>query len=690
MRWLMKPVRARLLSCDEFERDGSWMGWSKHVRPGSRLLAWSVALLLAAAAGAAQAQGFTIRISAISNQGDGVVTSSPGGLNCTMAGQQLAGTCTATFPTGTVVTLSATPGTLNTFGGWGNAVLGCPQEPTCQLTNQGGLMDVRFTPARFTLTISGIGNGSGRVIGNSSEYPDWFGEGAITCNIVVGVTSGVCTTQYAYNRPIELRFENLGNIPAAMTFLPPCTSTGQCELIMPAGPVTVVGQFLAPGFRVVSAGGAGTGRVVSTGGDAGIDCTVSPAGVAGTCYKDYGAKAMTSNPILQATAAPGSVFLGWSGGSCSGTGTCVYGGDGASITDFAANFGLAAAALTVSGAGTGSGAVVSSPAGVSCTVSGGSTSGTCSGTFATATVVTLQATPNAGSTFGGWTGGGCSGTGTCSLTMSAAQSVTAQFTAVTPTISVTGAGSGSVSSAPAGIACTITNGTASGTCASPFAYGTDLTLTAAPASGWTFAGWGGVCTGTGTCKPDVTADRAVTATFVPLAVATVALKVTGAGSGDGIVTSSPGGLHCVVTKGAGNDAGCTALLPQNAAVTLTADPQGASIFAGWAGNGCSGAALTCTLTLSEARNVVAHFMAPRKGREIATMMLSGAALPADERAQLDRFGNKDGVLNLGDLLALLDRTGEHLTPAATAALVAAGRRGTGTPTTPTTPQRRTP
>jgi hypothetical protein len=67
-------------------------------------------------------------------------------------------------------------------------------------------------------------------------------------------------------------------------------------------------------------------------------------------------------------------------------------------------------------------------------------------------------------------------------------------------------------------------------------------------------------------------------------------------------------------------------------------------------------------------------------------MLGGGALAADEREQLDRFGNKDGVFNLGDLLALLDRTGERLTAATTVALVEAERRSNATPTT----QRRAP
>jgi hypothetical protein len=41
--------------------------------------------------------------------------------------------------------------------------------------------------------------------------------------------------------------------------------------------------------------------------------------------------------------------------------------------------------------------------------------------------VTLTASPDAGSTFTGWSGAGCSGTGTCLITMAQAASVTATF-----------------------------------------------------------------------------------------------------------------------------------------------------------------------------------------------------------------------------------------------------------------------
>ena len=69
-----------------------------------------------------------------------------------------------------------------------------------------------------------------------------------------------------------------------------------------------------------------------------------------------------------------------------------------------------------------------------------------------------------------------------------------------------GSGSGTVTSNPSGINC-------GSTCSASYASGTTVTLTAAPASGSTFAGWSGACTGTGTCIASMTADRSVTATF---------------------------------------------------------------------------------------------------------------------------------------------------------------------------------
>jgi hypothetical protein len=82
-------------------------------------------------------------------------------------------------------------------------------------------------------------------------------------------------------------------------------------------------------------------------------------------------------------------------------------------------------ALAVVRAGTGTGTVTSSPAGIACGLD-------CSETYAAGTAVTLTATAAAGSSFAGWSGGGCSGTAPCRVTVSAATTVTGTFTASAP------------------------------------------------------------------------------------------------------------------------------------------------------------------------------------------------------------------------------------------------------------------
>jgi hypothetical protein len=76
----------------------------------------------------------------------------------------------------------------------------------------------------------------------------------------------------------------------------------------------------------------------------------------------------------------------------------------------------------------------------------------------------------------------------------------------TLTVTKTGAGSGTVTSTPVGIAC-------GSSCIRKFAKGTSVTLVATAASGSVFAGWSGACTGTGKCHVAMSQARAVTAAF---------------------------------------------------------------------------------------------------------------------------------------------------------------------------------
>ena len=263
--------------------------------------------------------------------------------------------------------------------------------------------------------------------------------------------------------------------------------------------------------------------------------------------------------------------------------------------------------LSVVREGTGSGAVASSPAGISC-------GATCSAAYDNGTVVTLTATPANGSTFEGWTGGGCTGTGTCTLTLTANTTVFARFgvsSSVTRfTLSVTreGSSSGTVTSSPAGIDC----GTA---CAATYDSGTVVTLTATPAANATFDGWtGGGCSGTGPCTLTLTADTTVTARFN---VRRVTLSVSRQGTGGGTVTSSPAGIDCGTA--------CAATYDSGSVVTLTATPAANATFDGWTGGGCAGTG-PCTLTLTADTTVTARFSVRRFTLSVTLEGLGGGTV----------------------------------------------------------------
>ena len=156
--------------------------------------------------------------------------------------------------------------------------------------------------------------------------------------------------------------------------------------------------------------------------------------------------------------------------------------------------------LTVAKAGTGNG-TVTGPS-IDC-------GSDCTENYTSGTSVTLTATATTGSTFTGWSGAGCSGTGSCIVTMDAAKTVTANFTAVAPTtyaltVSKTGTGNGTVTGP--GIDC-------GSDCTENYTSGTSVTLSATADTGSSFAGWSGGCTGTDNCSVTMSAAQSVTATF---------------------------------------------------------------------------------------------------------------------------------------------------------------------------------
>lgn len=165
-----------------------------------------------------------------------------------------------------------------------------------------------------------------------------------------------------------------------------------------------------PDFTLtLTLGGNGTGLVssVPTGIDCGSDCTEG---------YDF-ATAVT----LTATPDTGSTFTGFSGDA-----DCSDGSVSMTVAvNCTATFTLDQYVLTTSTDGNGSGSVNKSPD---------------QALYDHGSVVTLTATPDTGSAFTGWSGGGCSGTGSCLVTMDSAQSVTATFDSAVYTIGGTVSG----------------------------------------------------------------------------------------------------------------------------------------------------------------------------------------------------------------------------------------------------------
>ncbi len=475
----------------------------------------------------------------VARAGAGTGTVSGSGVNC-------GATCSVNVPGGTAVTLTATPAVGSTFAGWSGG--GCTGTGTCTTTLNTATTITATFDALFSIAIAKAGAGAGTVTSN----PAGINCGA-TCNSAFGNGASVTLTAAPLAGSSFAGWTGGG-----------CTGTGTCTVSV-TGLINVTATFtLLPVALTVTKSGNGAGTVSGTGIACGVDCTESVA----------------PGTIVALTASPsaGSTFTGWSGGGCAGTGTCNVTVNTA--TTVTAVFTLQQFILTSAKSGTGSGTV--SGTGFNCGVD-------CTETVNFGTLVVLTATPSVGSSFAGWSGGGCTGTGTCSVTVNAATTVTATFTLLPVTLTVTPSGTGAGTVTGTGIACGID-------CTESVAPGTMIALTASPAVGSTFTGWsGGGCAGTGTCNVTVNAATTVTAVFT---LQQFTISVIKSGAGAGTVTSSPGTISCGAT--------CSAAFDFGTSVTLTAAAGLNSVFAGWSGGGCAGTA-PCTFPVSAAATVTAVF-----------------------------------------------------------------------------------
>jgi uncharacterized repeat protein (TIGR02543 family) len=485
--------------------------------------------------------------------GNGTVTSTDGFINCP-------GMCSHSYQENTQVTLNATPGTGYTFSGWSGA---CSGVGSCLvLMTQDLSVGATFVPFTYTLMVST--NGNGTVTST---------DGFINCTN----NTGTCSYSYPPNTQVTLNATAMtgwtfsGWSPAPPNG--PCMGTGQCVVTMTQNQ-SVTATFTQNGYTLtVSISGNGT--VTST--DHFINCP-------GTCSHTYPPASPPTQVTLTETAASGWTFTSWS------TPPCTVNSQGQCVVTMNQNQSVVATftqttftyTLTVSITPSSSGAVTSTDGFISCP-------GVCSYSYPANTQVTLNATPAAGWTFSGWSGARCSGTGSCMVTMTQNLSVAATFTQLPPnTLAVSISGDGTVTSNPSGINCPPI------TCSATYPYNTQVTLTAAPTTGWTFYGWSGACFGTGPCVVTMIQSLSVTATFTQNPIT---YSLTVAASGNGTVTSADGYINCPGT--------CSHSYSPNTPVTLTATPAAGWTFTGWNG-ACSGTG-SCFVTMTTNLSVGATF-----------------------------------------------------------------------------------
>jgi uncharacterized repeat protein (TIGR01451 family) len=295
-------------------------------------------------------------------------------------------------------------------------------------------------------------------------------------------------------------------------------------------------------------------------------------------------------------------------------------------------------ALTVTKSGTGSGTVVSEPAGIAC-------GAVCQASFTFGTPVDLIPAADSNSVFTGWTGDADCSDGNVTITGDTACNAVFTLKSFTVSVTKTGTGGGTVSSNPAGIDC-------GSDCSEPYTTGTGLTLTATPAADSAFAGWSGDCAGSSPATLiTVDSDKGCVAAFDLI---THTLSITRSGKGTGTVTSSPAGIDCGPV--------CSQDYALGTDVSLDAVPATGSVFSGWTGNvDCADGMVgmdsdkTCDALFILSGDLDGSGRID--GFDLGLMGLAFGSRPGDANWNSDADLDGDGTVGNGDLDILFENFG---------------------------------
>ena len=225
--------------------------------------------------------------------------------------------------------------------------------------------------------------------------------------------------------------------------------------------------------------------------------------------------------------------------------------------------------------------------------------GLCHWAFPTGTSVTLAANAE-GTGFAGWSTPDCPGAGSCTIKLDdAVTSIVALFSPLTLGVRLS-SNSGTVTSNPAGITCSVDGDNG---CEHGFAANSRVQLTV---TGGDFKGWNGPCAPADARTCTIVVDDQKTwagARFgndpEPQLATTInvqfQLQKTGNGGGTVTATNIDCGSRCSSQVGYGKS------------LTLTASPDGSSVFGGWGGV-CAQTQRTCTLAVGPITKVKAAFV----------------------------------------------------------------------------------
>ncbi len=513
----------------------------------------------------------------VSSTGTGRVTSSPAGIDCVVTAGTGSGSCSASFPSGTVVQLTSTvnPETAR-FSGWTGACLTSGVLPTCILT----MDEPRTTGVGYDglSAISVQSGGSGvRIVSGPAA--------GISCTLDGASGTGACSALFPIGSTVVLTPENIST--ARVSDFTGCTTATptSCTILVASTPRTVSVAVTPGRLLLVSAVGSGSGIISAPGvdpvvADPNISCGLPAIIGTGVCSSRY---PIGSEVLVRATPQPGSLFTGWTGGGCDGSSsaTCLVSMIEASVA-LRATFQPIEAEVTFLLSGSGGGRVFADGALV-CELTAAQTSTSCIVDLPLNQTITFTGAALTVGQFLGF-GGACPALTSCELSLTGPVTISASFVAEPPSVLITASprasnmGLGFISDNMEEMNCDIVGATSTGTCSIVRAFGALVTVYAFDFidndPSYVFTRWGPDSPCPDSVEPECTfianvPSMTVDAEFVPARAIEVALS----GSENGQLSVSVSGFRslpsCVYVAPA-DPLQCYYYVPLNSSVAMEA------------------------------------------------------------------------------------------------------------------------